>query len=71
MALLPVGMSGERPVGVRSLLRWAVVTAFEAAWAQMQDRRLQGTTSIGALMEILNEDMVEELNGARIGLEKV
>jgi hypothetical protein len=45
--------------------------AFAEAWAQMQDRRLQGTTSIGALMETLNEDMVEELNGARIGLEKL
>jgi hypothetical protein len=41
------------------------------AWTQMQDRRLQKTTSIGALMEVLNEDLVEELNGARIGLEKL
>jgi hypothetical protein len=45
--------------------------AFADAWMQMQDRRLQKTTSIGALMEVLNEDLVEELNGARIGLEKV
>jgi len=35
VALLPVGMSGERPVSVRSILRWAVVTAFEAAWAPL------------------------------------
>jgi hypothetical protein len=37
----------------------------------VQDRRLQKTTSIGALMEILNEDVVEELNGAQIGFEKL
>jgi hypothetical protein len=36
----------------------------------MQDRRLQRTTSIGALMEVLNEDLVEELNGAEIRLER-
>jgi hypothetical protein len=40
-------------------------------WAEMQDRRLQKTTSIGAPMEVLNEDVVEELNGARIGVEKL
>jgi hypothetical protein len=38
---------------------------------QAQDRRLQKTTSIGALMEVLNDDMLDELNGAQIGLEKV
>ena len=45
--------------------------AFADVWAQLQDRRLQKTTSIGALMEVLNDDMLEELNGAQIGLEKV
>jgi hypothetical protein len=45
--------------------------AFADVWAQLQDRRLQKTTSIGALMEVLNEDVVEELDGAEIGLEKV
>jgi hypothetical protein len=45
--------------------------AFADVWAQLQDRRLQKTTSIGALMEILNEDVVEELNGAQIGFEKL
>jgi hypothetical protein len=44
--------------------------AFADVWAQMQDRRLQKTTSIGALMEVLNEDVLGELNGARIDLEK-
>ena len=45
--------------------------AFADVWAQLQDRRLQRTTSIGALMEVLNDDMLDELNGAQIGLEKV
>lgn len=45
--------------------------AFADVWAQLQDRRLQKTTSIGALMEVLNDDMLEELNGTQIGLEKV
>ena len=45
--------------------------AFADAWAQLQDRRLQKTTSIGALMEALNEDVLDELDGAKIRLEKV
>jgi hypothetical protein len=45
--------------------------AFADAWARLQDRRLQKPASIGALMEVLNEDLVEELNGAQIVLEKV
>jgi hypothetical protein len=45
--------------------------AFADAWTQMQDGRLQRTTSIGALMEVLNEDLVEDLNGAQIGLERL
>jgi hypothetical protein len=45
--------------------------AFADVWVQVQDRRLQKTTSIGALMEVLNDDVLEELNGAQIGLEKV
>jgi hypothetical protein len=36
-----------------------------------QERRLQKATSIGALMGILNEDVLEELNGAQIGFEKL
>jgi hypothetical protein len=32
---------------------------------------MQKTTSIGALMEVLNEDLVGELNGAQIGLEEL
>jgi hypothetical protein len=32
---------------------------------------LQKTSSIGALMEVLNEDLVAELNGAQIGLTEL
>jgi hypothetical protein len=45
--------------------------AFADVWAELQDRRLQKTTSIGALMEVLNEDVLGELSGAEIGLERV
>ena len=45
--------------------------ALASVWTQMQDRRLQKTTSIGALMEVLNEDLVAELNGAQIGLKEL
>jgi len=45
-------------------------TAFTSVWARLQDRRLQRTTSIGELMEVLNEDVLDELDGAQIHLEK-
>ena len=44
--------------------------AFAEVWAQLQDRQLQKTTSIGALMEVLNEAVADELDGAEIGLQK-
>ena len=45
--------------------------AFGDVYAQLQDRRLQKATSIGALMESLNDDLLEELDGVEIGLEKI
>jgi hypothetical protein len=45
--------------------------AFAEMWTQMQDRRLQETTSIGALMEVLNEDLVDQLNRAQMRLEEM
>jgi hypothetical protein len=45
--------------------------AFADVWVQLHNRRLQKATSIGALMEVLNESVVEELNGAHISLDKV
>jgi hypothetical protein len=37
----------------------------------MHDRQLQKPTSIGALMETLNEGVLEDLEGAETGLQKV
>jgi hypothetical protein len=45
--------------------------AFADLWSQLQNRRLQEATSIGALMEELNEDVLGELNATEIALEKV
>jgi hypothetical protein len=44
--------------------------AFAAVWVEMKDRRLQRTTSIGELMEVLNNEALEELSGAEIYFEK-
>lgn len=45
--------------------------AFTDVWGQVHDRQLQKSTSIGALMETLNEGVLEELEGAVIGCKKV
>ena len=45
--------------------------AFGDVYAQLQDRRLQKATSIGALMESLNDDVLKELDGVEIALEKL
>jgi hypothetical protein len=45
--------------------------AFADVWVQLHNRRLQNATSIGALMEVLNESVVEELSGAQISLDRV
>jgi hypothetical protein len=45
--------------------------AFADVWAKAQEQRLQKTTSIGDLMEILNDDVVEEMNGASIGIRRL
>lgn len=45
--------------------------AFADVWARMHDRQLQNSTSIGALMEEINEGVLEDLDGAEIGLRKL
>lgn len=45
--------------------------AFAEVWSQVHQQRLEKATSIGALMEALNEDVVEELNGSKISLKKL
>jgi hypothetical protein len=39
-------------------------------WNQMRDRRLATATSIGALFDQLNEQLLDELHGAQISLSK-
>ena len=41
------------------------------AWSRMQARRLGATDSIGALMEALGENELEELDGAEFTLRKL
>lgn|GEM_PF-3571703 len=41
--------------------------AFADAWTEIQHRRLQKTTSVGALMEVLNEDVVDTGSAVAIG----
>jgi hypothetical protein len=45
--------------------------AFAAAWAHLEDQRMQKTTSIGELMEMMSESLLGELSGAEIHIEKV
>lgn len=45
--------------------------AFAGVWAHLEDLRMQKSTSIGELMEVMSESMLEELNGAEILIEKV
>ena len=45
--------------------------AFADVWARMHERQLQKSTSIGALMEAFNEGVLEDLEGAETGLQKV
>jgi hypothetical protein len=45
--------------------------AFASVWAHLEDQRMQKSTSIGELMEMMTESMLEELNGAEILIDKV
>lgn len=41
------------------------------AWMQLRERRLASATSIGALFEELDDQLLDELFGAEISLSKV
>jgi hypothetical protein len=41
------------------------------AWTQMRERRLERTTSVGALFEHLNDQLLDELDGVRLSLTKI
>jgi hypothetical protein len=44
--------------------------AFGAVWFELKDRRLLKTPNIGAAMEVLSEDLLDDLSGTEIRLEK-
>lgn len=44
--------------------------AFGEVWREVRQRRLQATTSVGELMEILNDEVLDQLSGAKIEIEK-
>ena len=45
-------------------------TACAGAWAQLRDRRLAKTSSIGALMDALDEQLLDELYGSEIRISQ-
>jgi len=40
------------------------------AWEQIRTQRLENATSVGALMDMLNQTVLDELQGAEITLSK-
>lgn len=44
--------------------------AFADAWAKLRQKQFDQETSIGALMDHLDNDVLDQLNGAQISLQK-
>jgi len=44
--------------------------AFAKAWQSIRVGRLERTTSVGELMDILNDEVLDQLLGAEINIEK-
>lgn len=44
--------------------------AFASVWQAVRQRRLEATTSVGELMDILNDEVLDQLQGAEISIEK-
>lgn len=45
--------------------------AFSKVWQGIHQKRLEATTSVGELMEIINDEIIDQLHGAEISIEKV
>ncbi len=45
--------------------------ACAAVWVDIRERCMAQATSIGDLMDTMNESVIEELNGAEIRLKKI
>lgn len=44
--------------------------AFAEVWRTVRERRLEKTTSVGELMDKLNDEMLDQLQGAEISIQK-
>jgi len=44
--------------------------AFSDVWRAVRERQLEKTTSVGELMDILNDEMFDQLQGAEITIQK-
>lgn len=44
--------------------------AFGKVWQGMRQNRLEATTVVGELMAILNDEVLDQLHGAEISIEK-
>jgi hypothetical protein len=45
--------------------------AFADMWREIRQRQLEATTSVGELMENLNDQVLDELSGAEMKLSKI
>lgn len=45
--------------------------AFAAVWDALHARRAQQTTSVGELMSVINDDVLDEVNGATVTVERL
>lgn len=45
--------------------------AFAVVWQALHDRKLQEATSVGQLMEIITEDLLDEVHGCSIAIERL
>lgn len=44
--------------------------AFAKVWQAVRERRLERTTSVGELMDILNDEVLDQLHGAEVRIKK-
>lgn len=44
--------------------------AFSEAWSKLRQAQFEGETSVGALMDHLDDSLLEQLDGAVISLQK-
>jgi hypothetical protein len=43
--------------------------AFAKVWQYVRQKRLEATSSVGELMDIINDEVLEQLQGAEISIE--